>query len=694
MEPSASEIGPLGRVGVFSPGIARIPHLRALLGAQSIVFRPGPLRRADCVVGWGRKPNTAAPREYARRHGVPFFALEDGFLRSVSTGAAGDPPLSIVIDDQGIYYDASQPSRLELLLASETAFSEGELARSRAAIRAIREAGLSKYNDAPELDLGARERSRVLVVDQTAGDLSIALGGASAVSFERMLEAALAEHPEAEIVVKTHPEVARGDKRGHFSRRGPERVRWVDRAASAPSLLAQVDHVYVVSSLVGFEALLRGLPVTCFGVPFYAGWSLTDDRAPVPGRRARRRSIEELFAAAYLRYARYVDPETGERCEVEPVIEHLAEQRRAGSALRGRFVCVGFSLWKRGFVSDFLRGPESRVEYARSAADAARRVDGETNTETNIVVWGTKEGGDVHALATRTGARIWRMEDGFLRSVGLGSDLHAPASLVLDPLGIYYDPTRPSELERILSETELSEHELERARRLRERIVAARVSKYNVGEDQAELARGTSGREVALVIGQVEDDASIRLGCLDVRTNLRLLEEARRARPDAYLLWKPHPDVLSGNRAGAVSRDAALALADELVEDASVAACLDVAAEVHTMTSLVGFEALLRGRRVVAYGQPFYAGWGLTMDRHPHPRRTRRLSIDELVAGALIRYPRYVSPVTHRYTTPERVIEHLLASRTRAPALPWRASRPLRVLRQAVQLAKGALRAS
>lgn len=43
-----------------------------------------------------------------------------------------------------------------------------------------------------------------------------------------------------------------------------------------------------------------------------------------------------------------------------------------------------------------------------------------------------------------------RVEDGFLRSKGLGAELIAPLSLVLDDLGIYYDPTRSSRLEELI----------------------------------------------------------------------------------------------------------------------------------------------------------------------------------------------------------------------------------------------------
>jgi capsular polysaccharide export protein len=166
-----------------------------------------------------------------------------------------------------------------------------------------------------------------------------------------------------------------------------------------------------------------------------------------------------------------------------------------------------------------------------------------------------------------------------------------------------------------------------------------------------------------LVVGQVEDDASVRLGCPGIRTNAALLRAAREAHPGAHVRYRPHPDVVTGNRRGHVSRELALDLADEVVTDVPLAVCLAQVDVVHTLTSLVGFEALLRGLRVVVHGQPFYAGWGLTEDREPHPRRTRVLSLDELVHGALIRYPRYVSPATGGYTTPEAVVEQLRRGR-------------------------------
>jgi len=143
-----------------------------------------------------------------------------------------------------------------------------------------------------------------------------------------------------------------------------------------------------------------------------------------------------------------------------------------------------------------------------------------------------------------------------------------------------------------------------------------------------------------------------------VRTNLALLEAVRAANPDAFILYKPHPDVLAGHRIGAVPDAAARRFADHVVADGSPAALLAVADELHTMTSLAGFEALLRGRRVVVYGRPFYAGWGLTADIQ-HFDRGRRLTLAQLVAATLILYPRYLDPRTRLPCGPEVVIERL-----------------------------------
>jgi len=617
---------------------------------------------------------------------LPYWRLEDGFLRSASVRSKG-PPLSLVLDDVGIYYDATGPSRLETWLATPGPVAdESELGRaSECRVRLVNE-NLCKYNHAfgalPSW-LSNAKHPVVLVVDQTRGDASVSLGNASEESFQRMLDAALAEHPEATVVVKTHPDVVTDGKRGHFAKVG-QRARLLTESVDPAVLLGAVDRVYVVTSGLGFEALLRGVPVSCFGTPFYAGWGLTDDRVAV-ARRGVNRSLDELTQCALIRYARYVDPVTGKRCELESCIDHLALQRKMFTANRGTHFCFGFSAWKWHYVRRYLESPEGRVVFVSRATQAKRKGIG---ADSKIVVWGNRESSDVRALAEEHGLPIQRMEDGFLRSVGLGADFTAPASLALDTRGVYYDPSKPSDLEHLLQTSRFSEMELEAARRLIARIVELRISKYNFRASRAEWNL-PPGRRILLVPGQVEDDASVLRGSPQVRSNLALLREVRHLNPDAYIIYKVHPDVVSGHRVGG---EPSAELYDQLVDTASIDACLEVAHEVHTMTSLVGFEALLRGLKVVCYGQPFYSGWGLTEDRVPLERRTRRLTLNELAAGVLLRYPRYYSFRARAFTSADRVVDSLSEARARAkqrqPGFQNWASRQLR---RGITLLKGVI---
>ena len=323
---------------------------------------------------------------------------------------------------------------------------------------------------------------------------------------------------------------------------------------------------------------------------------------------------------------------------------------------------LDFSFWKRPYVRLFFH--EQQVRFVA-------RLN-KVPPDSTLIIWGMRDAG----AALPDGIRILRIEDGFVRSVGLGADLIRPVSWVIDDLGIYYDATRPSRLEQLFAESVFDDALLLRAASLRETIVASGLTKYNVGTGGWQ--RPVGAERVILVPGQVESDASIAFGAPEgvctVRRNMDLLRAVRQANPDAYVVYKPHPDVLAGLRVKGVDEDAALQWCDEQVIDIPMGEMLGLVDEVHVITSLAGFEALLRGKQVTCYGQPFYSGWGLTMDIAPVSRRTRRLSLNALVAGALILYPTYVNRTTGRFTTPERALDELLLWREQgASTLPrWR----------------------
>jgi capsular polysaccharide export protein len=328
----------------------------------------------------------------------------------------------------------------------------------------------------------------------------------------------------------------------------------------------------------------------------------------------------------------------------------------------GAVHCLGFSWRKARYLRRFLGDRDVRsVQDLNAVAE-----------DVPLVVWGALP------VRERKGALV-RVEDGFLRSVGLGADLVAPWSWVFDTRGIYFDPAQPSDLEALLAAASFDGPLLARAERLRNHIVRSGLSKYNLGGRA--WTRPSGGRPVVLVVGQVEDDASVRLGCTDVCSNAALVARARALRPDAHLVYKPHPDLVAGLRYEGADEHSARRAADEVVTDAPITALLAVADEVHVMTSLAGFEALLRGKRVVVHGQPFYAGWGLTQDLAPIARRGRPLALDALVAGALILYPAYRSHSTGKRIEAEQAVAELEQARAcraaegpvqRALRAPWR----------------------
>lgn len=654
-------------VGIFSRGILRLPLLAQCLQAKPVHMGFG--ARVDAVAGWGLRPSTRKAMAYASKHGLPYVALEDGFLRSFGTGEHF-PPLSLVVDDAGIYYDCTRSSALERLLCSDADVLAPDVMLVHQARKKLLSAGLSKYNHAPDLPDGtlhSADAQRVLVVDQTAGDMSVAKGGADASTFDAMLAAALADNPQATVYVKTHPEVTSGRKGGYLTGVQPDARTVVLRDAVNPmSLIAQMDKVYVVSSTMGFEALLADKPVVCFGVPWYAGWGVTDDRQqqhPAMLRRARRRrSVDELFAAGYMHYSRYLNPETRQRGNVMDVILWLEGQREVAKRFPGRIIVVGFRRWKAANVKSMLSLHPGKVVFVKDVKVAAALKPEESDC---LICWGRVPPAGLQELALSTGVRLLHMEDGFVRSVGLGSDLIPPQSFVLDAKGIYFDPGRPSELEDLLNARNFSEQDLERAQNVRRFIVEHGITKYNLEPNHA-VRWPSDARKVILVPGQVEDDASIRFGCdtNGVCTNLGLLQAAREAFPQAFIVFKPHPDVSSGNRKGRLDSATVLKYANHVEQGASVVSCIDACDVVVTMTSLTGFDALLRNKQVVVHGRPFYAGWGLTTDLLPVPRRNRLLSLDELVAGALLYYPLYWDPVLKGYTTCEAVLRRLLEQRS------------------------------
>lgn len=650
---------------VFSNGISRKLEIKPLLKIDTFVLKPKHKENINYVIGWGKKDNTKQAKAFANKHDLEYYSLEDGFIHSMGQGVLGSKSCSLVVDSLGIYYDATQSSDLENLIFTNNKelFNPENTLRAKSAIQHITQANISKYNNGSiQLNNKIFNTDKiVLVIDQTAGDMSLKYGYVTESTFSEMLQAALKENPDAQIIVKTHPDVIAGKKKGNIDISNlNSRIHLISESVNPIVLLKKVDIVYVATSQMGFEALMLNKHVICFGVPFYAGWGLTEDRADksllVWGRRNKKRSLEALFIAAYIRYTRYLHPDTQQLCELEDIISYFELQYKNQLEIPNKLFCINFTPWKKNHIKEFL-GKNNSITFVSSAKQAIKKG---FKSSSQLITWASKNQDQVNELAHEFAINPWQIEDGFIRSTGLGTDLTVPASLVLDKTGIYYDPTQPSDLETILQTKTFSNNELKRAELLKGSLLKNELSKYNLGGGfNKSLLKVKPKQKIILIPGQVEGDASIKKGCIDINTNTALIKAVRKNEPDAYLIYKPHPDVVSGNRNGKVEPQVVIKHINLELLDASITDCLAVVDEVHTMTSLVGFEGLMRELKVVCYGIPFYSNWGLTSDKQPLKRRTRKLILNELVAGTLIDYPIYMNWQNRAFTTPEVIVKQL-----------------------------------
>lgn len=407
-------------------------------------------------------------------------------------------------------------------------------------------------------------------------------------------------------------------------------VEWLSQPCHHACLLAAAAAVVVYNSWLGFEALLWQKPVLVLGTPFYAGMGLTQDN----NNAQFNVSLQQLVYSVLFERTANACPEARQEVPIEQALSWLQQQNQQRWRFAEHIYAIGFSYFWKPVVQSFFQG--SKVHFVKNASQVP--------AASTAVIWGRKV---IENLPPSI--KLYRLEDGFLRSVGLGALFTKPLSWVADSQGLYFDATAPSDLEQLLSQQRFSLNQLEQAQQLRQWLSEHRVSKYNTGSTPWQ--RPSTNKKVILVTGQVETDASLAFGAPGIKKNIELLQTVRHNNPNAYLIYKPHPDVLAGARALGENEQQANKYCDEQADNVDISTMLEQVDEVHVITSLAGFEALLRGTKVVCYGLPFYAGWGLTEDIEHCARRNRRLTLDELVAGSLICYPLYISKQSGFYST-------------------------------------------
>ncbi len=596
---------------------------------------------------WGYKRSGFFARILSLLYRNDIYRIEDGFIRSLSNFAF-QYPFSICIDRTGIFYNSFTSNDLNNFIKQQ--LSDSELDRSKKLQMLWVRKRISKFNNIKESPTPSRPY--ILVVDQTKGDLSIKYGNSSERSFKLMLNWAINNWPEHLILIRAHPNVSLGKKIGYFDPKElvNERILYSNDGLSPCLQLSNCTAVCTVTSQLGFEALLWNKPTYVFGMPFYAGWGLTNDYLDAPFQRINNKvSLYQLIYAVLVKYCLYRSPYSDSNCSPENIIHWVSSNRYSLNTFNEEVITHYLTPWKFFQIKKFL--PQLKFinlfnkKYVNENKFSLR--------------WGLKHLNE----AIYDNNKYLFVEDGFIRSSGLGSQLFDSSSIVIDRNTIYYDGSKTSDLENLLNNRVLSTIEIERIANIIDKIVNYNITKYNLIEKQWTPSLKNSDKKTILVVGQVPNDKSILFGVPEdssIKDNLEMLRYCRSIYPNDWIIFKEHPDITANLRVSNYDINLIRQLCDEYIQNVNLSSIYKYVDRVCVLTSLAGFEAVLRNIPVTVFGVPFYAGWGLTNDYlSSHKwlkRRIRKIDLFTMAYITLIDYPLYYSSINKSLTSIESII--------------------------------------
>ena len=600
---------------------------------------------------WGMKSSGKFLRNKIRNEKIVF--IEDGFIHSFGIKKKRIP-LSICFDNNGIFYNCNVKNDLNKFVKEK--LSKENISRAKKIIKLWKSCSISKYNFSSFIK--PPSYPYILLIDQTFGDLSLDYGDANENSFKQMFEFAATNWPHHKIIIKTHPDVINYKKKGciDISNNRKDKALIMGDVGQINKLIEFSSAVCVVTSQVGFEALIYGKEVHVFGRPFYSGLGLTIDHNINSKKVNLHISLEQLVFSSLVKYQICVDPRTKKKCEIEEIMQYVHYSREVSKFFPKDLEAINLTPWKARQINRFVYPiTGNRVKFFKRFRSKMK----------NIIVWGKSKKIEKYMSDVEDFISV---EDGFIRSVGLGGELYPPLSLLFDKKGIHYDASRVSDLEEQLQNSNVNYNEKMRARSILDLIIKLKISKYNLKlTNKINLPKNIVNKEIIGVLGQVESDNSIIYGVPDntiPKTNFALVEQVRKDFPDSYIIYKPHPDTESGLRAKGTEEDFINENADLIAYKTSLEDLFKKVDRIAVFTSLGGFEALIRGISVITYGLPFYAGWGLTQDYLKNhlwaKRRTRKLTLEELTFITLIKYPLYSSIKFNCLTEIENIIEEII----------------------------------
>jgi capsular polysaccharide export protein len=590
----------------------------------------------------------------------PILRLKDGIFAGYSNKK---PSYSFYYAfESDIYYNLKKESNIESLLRSHWNPTEEEWNTAHLAIQMINKYGITKFNDYPhifESAMGGVGYQNILLVDQPIDDESVILGNANEETFNDMLLYAFDNYQYANIYVKLHPDTIDGKKEGYLQKllvkhglNDHPSIKVIDTHCNITSFFHFINDIFVVTSQVGFEALLRNKNVRCFGTPFYSGWGLTTDMQTLSYPKPQR-SLMDLFIALVLKHTLYLNPFTKKKGNILDLLEYISIQQRHTNRKNVAFYNTEFIEYKN--IDILLNADRKNFSAITKSKQIPKHIDDFIVTDKKSTFQ------EVEPLKYRA-----FLSQGFLFANAVNPD--DVLSLIVDHNGPYYDHKAQSDLDYMLNHESYTDYEKLCAEQflidLRGKFLMDMKNEDN-GNILAEKQK--SGKKVIFVPGQrEEDDMTLVGGDIAIPSDYELLVAILQKVENSLIIYKPAPGSKI-KKLNDLGKGCLINLASLVKErqnhfvfefDASISHCIDAADEVHLLNHTCGLEAIVKGKKVVTYGLPFFGGLGLTEDRQKFPRKKREISLEEFALSVYMLYPRYKLPNEEHFTSASNALKY------------------------------------
>lgn len=606
--------------------------------------------------------NTISSEEKSHETTVyyPILRLKDGIF-SGYTNKKSTYSLYYSFESD-VYYNLQKESNIEFLLRSHWNPSEEEWNTAHLAIQMINKYGITKYSEYPHLSdtiIRSEGYQNILLVDQPIDDESVLLGNANEETFKEMLLYAFDNYQYANIYIKFHPDTIDGKKDGYLKKllstlglNDHPSIKVIDTHCNITSLFHYINDIFVVTSQVGFEALLRNKNVRCFGTPFYSGWGLTSDMQTLSFVKPQR-SLMDLFIALVLQHTLYINPFTNKKGTILDLLEYVALQQRHNNKKNIAFYNTDFIEHKN--IDLLLNTDKKNFSIITKAKQIPKHIDDFILTDKKSTFQ------EVEPLKYRA-----FLSKGFLFADSFNSE--DVLSLIVDHNGAFYDHKAQSDLDYMLNHESYTDYELNCA----DQFLIDLRGKFLLdmkNEDSGNIfnEKQKINKKTIFIPGQPEnEDMTLVGGDITIPSDYELLIAILQRVENSLIIYKPAPNskfkkLNDLGKGGLINLNSLVKERNNhfIFEfDASISHCIDAADEVHLLNHTCGLEAIVKGKKVITYGLPFFGGLGLTEDRQKFPREKRQVSLEEFALAVYMLYPRYKLLNKNYFTSASNALQY------------------------------------